>query len=430
MFSWLKKTLTGRTKSRQSPAKSAHGEINVNVTMNAQDAFNDSLRQGGIAVSQGNLAAAAEYFGLAVAKQPENVLARIALASSLVDQALYLEAKPHLNRAILLDASNADAYYLLGGIHLETGKHAQAIEHFEEALSLKPDFELALRDLSRALFESGRKDRVRALISQGIRQFPASVDFHYYQANLYLDDRRYIDAIEWYGKALAMRPDYAEVHNNLSQAWLELGSVDDAIVSARRALDLRPNYIAAHDNLLWAMLFVADDSRDEYLVEAAKYGAMVRQMATPYTRWQGRVDVNLSATNRSRLRVGFVSGDFRVHAVGYLLEGLLPKLSLMNLELVAYSMNPRDDWLTERIKTNFTRWTPIAGMSDEQAARQIHADGVDVLIDLAGHDIFEFFFSKMFFCSGQICFWNRCFLLFVAWCCSLVAYFALQMLIF
>ena len=188
-----------------------------------------------------------------------------------------------------------------------------------------------------------------------------------------------------YGKALEIDPGYAEVHNNISHALVELGRPDQAVHSARRALELRPAYLAAYNNMLWAMLFLPGQPSGEYLAEAKHFGEKALAAAVPFDAWHGDRRVATAPVERSHLRVGLVSGDFRVHAVGFLLEGVLPKLRSAHLELIAYSMNPADDVLTERLKRHFSDWTSIVGLSDAEAARKIHADGIDVLIDLAGH---------------------------------------------
>jgi predicted O-linked N-acetylglucosamine transferase (SPINDLY family) len=86
-----------------------------------------------------------------------------------------------------------------------------------------------------------------------------------------------------------------------------------------------------------------------------------------------------------RLRIGFVSGDFHEHPVGYFLEGVLQHLDRSAFELFAYPTAAKHDALSARIRPKFTGWHLIKGLSYEGAARQIRADGIDILIDLAGH---------------------------------------------
>jgi protein O-GlcNAc transferase len=80
-----------------------------------------------------------------------------------------------------------------------------------------------------------------------------------------------------------------------------------------------------------------------------------------------------------------VSGDLYQHVVGFFLEGLLSHLDPARIELIAYPAHHKEDELTARIKPFFSAWKPLVGLSDEDAARLIHADGVHVLLDLSGH---------------------------------------------
>ena len=388
MFSRFKNILTSGAKAAEGPAVEVRSGDEANSAAAAKNTYRHWMQLGRVAVSSGDFAGAAEYFGQAQAGQPLDPAVRLALGFALMEQMRYVEARPHLSRAMFLDPKNADACYLLGKSFLETRHFSDAIEHFHEALALNPEFEFALRDLGRALFASGHKDHARRVVIQGVVQFPASADLYYYLGNLYVDDRQLEDAIESYGKALAIQPDYAEVHDNISHALVDLGRPEQAVASARRALELRPDYIAAYNNLLWARLFLTGASTaicPTYLTEARDFGAKARAIAKPFTSWHGNSGMLVDTARPRRLRVGLVSGDLRVHAVGFLLEGILPKLNAAKLELVAYSMNPHDDELTERMKGWFAQWAEIAGRSDEEVACKIHADGIDILIDLAGH---------------------------------------------
>ncbi|UCG99410.1 MAG: glycosyltransferase, partial [Burkholderiales bacterium] len=87
----------------------------------------------------------------------------------------------------------------------------------------------------------------------------------------------------------------------------------------------------------------------------------------------------------ARLRIGITSGDIRSHPVGYFLEGVLGQLDRCKLELIGYPTNPRSDSLTERVRQHLSAWHPLDGLSDEAAARQIHGNGIHILVELSGH---------------------------------------------
>jgi protein O-GlcNAc transferase len=158
----------------------------------------------------------------------------------------------------------------------------------------------------------------------------------------------------------------------------DLGQTEEALSSYRRALAIKPDFIDAQSNLLYALNHTAYTT-EEHLEEARKYGSMVSAKAgSRFSAWQ-------CAEHPQRLRVGMVSGDLHSHPVGYFLENLLAHIDGTRVELTAYPTDTTADTLTERIQPRFAAWKPLVGLSDEAAARMIHADGIQVLIDLSGH---------------------------------------------
>jgi protein O-GlcNAc transferase len=116
------------------------------------------------------------------------------------------------------------------------------------------------------------------------------------------------------------------------------------------------------------------------LLEAREYGARVSARAKPYAQW-----LCPAFTEARPLRVGFVSGDLHFHPVGLFLESVLAHLDPAKLTLIAYSSCPAEDDVSERLKRFFAAWHSVATLSDEDLARKIHGDKIDILVDLAGH---------------------------------------------
>ena len=306
----------------------------------------------------------------------------IVLGVGLIKQKRYDEAKTYLRRAILLDPGNVNGFYLLGKIAHEQGDAQVGIENFQEALEIEPAFEAAIIDLAALYRECGKADDAKQALLAGVTRLPDSAQLHYRLGLLHAEARELERAFEYYGKALAIDPLFAEAHLYCGEARQQQGDLTAAVASVERALACRPDFLAAHSTLLWLLSFQPDSLVSRYLPEAHRYGVKVRARADCFDSWP----LSLRRTPDGRvLRIGLVSGDLRVHPIGLFLEGVLARLNPAKLELVAYSMNPQDDGLTERIKGRFVQWTAITQMSDEEAAHKIHADGIDILIDLAGH---------------------------------------------
>lgn len=334
------------------------------------------------AISVGDLAVAAHCYEDGLLIYPDDLQLRVGLGSVLFQKACYAEARIHLNRAILLDPANAGVYYLLGQIAQKQGAIAGAIDLYTEALEINPELDDVYGNLTTVLLASGRKEVAESMLLKALSERPQSAQLQFVLGTLYDRSGAPDKAERCYRTSLTINPSSCEAHTNLGAILQQNGHLEAAIESFERALELNGEHLATRSNLLWLRSFQSAREAGSYIAEARQYGEMVLARARACKDWLPGESVK---ANRSALRVGFVSGDLRMHPVGFFLEGVLAHINLTKFELVAYSMNPKDDLLTERIKTFFSEWTPIAQMSDEEAAHKIRSDGVDILIDLAGH---------------------------------------------
>jgi predicted O-linked N-acetylglucosamine transferase (SPINDLY family) len=158
-----------------------------------------------------------------------------------------------------------------------------------------------------------------------------------------------------------------------------LGRFREAEASYREAIHLDPDYAEVHSNLLFSANYVESLSTGAALMEAKSYGAIVSANAVPkFTRWS-------MASESSKLRIGFVSGDLKNHPVGYFVEGLLQHIDENKFELYAFTTSLKTDDLTNRLKPRFKMWHSIYGKTELEAANLIHEQGIHILIDLSGH---------------------------------------------
>jgi predicted O-linked N-acetylglucosamine transferase (SPINDLY family) len=304
-----------------------------------------------------------KLLGLSLQMQGKDALAAMQKAAELMPT----DAETHANLAALLRsrgqleaaiASGAralkihpnfpEAHNNQGVALKELGQLEAALLHYRKAVELKPDFAEAHNNLGIALKELGRLE----------------------------------NAIASYRRALEIKPDFVDAHNNLGNALLATMQIEEAAASYRRATALNPDYFMAQGNLL-SCLNYARHPADYRLEEARKYGRMVaKKAATTFSTWRCEVQPE-------RLRVGFVSGSLRNSPTGFFLESTLAQLARSSIELIAYPSNLKEDELTGRIKPYFREWKPIANKSDEAAAQLVRADGVHVLIDLAGHSAYN-----------------------------------------
>ncbi len=90
-----------------------------------------------------------------------------------------------------------------------------------------------------------------------------------------------------------------------------------------------------------------------------------------------------------RLKIGYVSGDFREHAVAYFIEPVFANHDKSHFEIFCYSNSSKHDAFTDRLIAESDHWRPCLSMSDDELAKRIQADGIDILVDLAGHTAYN-----------------------------------------
>jgi len=323
------------------------------------------------------------------------------------------EALANFDQAIFLNSSFSMAYYNRGVSLEKLHKPEEALESYASAISISPDycdaylnraiilrtkmrFEEALLCYDRAILlraESGELFNSRAvtlheagLYRDALASFSEAICLTPDLAAAYCNRgvtsktlKIFDEALDDYDKAICLQRDYAEAFNNRGVMLQDLKRFDDALASFEAALDADSRHFNAHSNLLFTMNYVPSLSVEQRLEEAKSFGRRVCvDASSKYTSWSVSLDAK-------RLRVGFVSGDFRNHPVGYFLEGFLSKIKQSKFELFGYSTHFNEDDLTEKLKKRFTVWRSIAHRSAHDVAKIIHADGLHILIDLAGH---------------------------------------------
>ncbi|RYX90718.1 MAG: tetratricopeptide repeat protein, partial [Comamonadaceae bacterium] len=324
--------------------------------------------------------AAIASFRKAVALRPGDVRSLCGLASSLTSNGQPTEAIAVCEEALALAADRGEVHNALGNALLTLGRHDEAIASYSRTIALQPDYAEAHSNIGMALTAKGQLDTAIGSLQRAVAIKPRYAEGHNNLGNALQQQGRFDDAMRSYGTAIAINPRFAQAHNNHGVAASAQGRQLEALASWRRALELKPDYLDAWSNSLYVLSFSTHITPADYLVEAKSFGAAAAARATPYAAWTAAASLRPDGVP---LRVGFVSGDFREHPVGFFLEGVLQHLDPARVSAIAYTTNPSDDGLTARIKRHFAGWHSIVGLDDKTAAAKIHADGIHVLVDLA-----------------------------------------------
>jgi len=177
--------------------------------------------------------------------------------------------------------------------------------------------------------------------------------------------------------ALALAPREAKLWTKLGYALWELAAVDEAIAAYRKAIECDPRTEPAGGNLLFALLH-RSESPAECLREAKRWASQT------LARAQANVFAP-SAEPERRLRVGYVSGDFRTHAMSSFIEALLAFHDERRFELFCYDCTPQSDQVSKRLREYGALWRAAASLDDAAFAALVRTDRIDILVDLSGH---------------------------------------------
>jgi predicted O-linked N-acetylglucosamine transferase (SPINDLY family) len=373
-----------------------------------------AFRNAGIAwVKKGEFDQALRCARNAVALSPRDAEAHLVLGDVLAGQRKFRDAVAEYDAAVKLDPNHALAHDKIGNMLEELGDFPTAIAAHKHSISLRPS-PSAWNNLGNACKKSGDVPQAVIAYQNALNLQPNLPDAHNNLGVCLADLQRWSQAIEEYRQAIGQREDYQEAHYNLANALAATNAFSEAIKHYERAIQISPNFSSASAHL-------ASSYKDIGLMEqalAASRAALAGQPGntlfhsnqlfllrfvpglTPkeifeeHRRWDEKHARPLKSEIRlhpndpnpqKKLRLGYVSPDFRSHSVSFFLENLLEFHNRDEFEIYCYSNTTRVDSVTDRLRGYCQHWCDITGMSDAAAAERIRADGIDLLIDLAGH---------------------------------------------
>jgi predicted O-linked N-acetylglucosamine transferase (SPINDLY family) len=315
-----------------------------------------------------------------LAPLPPSLDALLAQAGRLMSAGQHNEALAACMSVLKTMPDYPPALRVLGLIYSGLGQMERAVECVERAISLYPGISEWYDNLGALHGMLGHTPQAEAALRESVRIEPHNAPAW---NNLGLALRilhREEEAESAHRTALSIDPNHSDAHLNLGTVLLGLGEIEEASREYRRCLELKPDWPEVHSNNL--------------LTQQYQVGITPAGLATAHAEWEARYGVPLRATwqphtnsrdpNR-RLRLGFVSQDFKNHPAGFLFAGFLESLDRTQVETFCYSDVKTPDEVTEKIRATAGHWAELGTCEHEEAARRIRNDQIDILFDLAGH---------------------------------------------
>lgn len=409
---WL--NMRGLVSAAMGRFETAHEDFQQAVRL--QPGFADAYNSIGVTLRrQGRVDEAIANYRRALDCNPALVMAHNNLANALKGRGELDAAADHYRQALALQPDFVEAINNLGTVYTLQDALADARRAFELALQLRPEYPDALSNLGVVCQKLGDLPAALDCFGRALALEPRFAAAHANRAAVLNAQDRFYEAIDACRQALEIAPEFPEAYFNLGIAFKELGLPLKALKYFETAVKLRPDYAAAfngianicrdqgqfelagrfyrealacdpgnqevHSNWLFTLSHHVMVAPQELLDEHRRWAA---QHCAP-RRAQRYTHDPAQAHDGKRLRIGYVSPDFRRHAASFFLEPLIAAHDRAAVEIYCYAQLTHADEVTARFRRLADGWRDTVGMTDEQLARQIVADRIDILVDLAGH---------------------------------------------
>ena len=234
----------------------------------------------------------------------------------------------------------------IGEVHRKAGRINEAIEAYQKTLAIKPDYPEALNNLGIAYKSKWMLPEAQAILR----------------------------------RCLGFRPEYPAALSNLAGVLQLQGRLDEAIEMDRRAIALDPSLAIAHSNIIFVRSYHPRATGSELREEGQKWETRQLRGMPSFNSRHG----NIPDPERP-LKIGFVSPDFRDHAVSYFFLPLFRAFDRAKVRVYGYNETLRDDTVTDWLRAAADEWRDTRMLHDEGLERLVRQDEIDILVDCSGH---------------------------------------------
>ncbi len=300
---------------------------------------------------------------------------------ALINSSASVDLEARARRLVKRAPKHPSAWDALAMIVRRNGKAQESLEYLSKGISLDPHSPDRYTSLVGSFRYLGRRwDEVESCDRYVRRLAGNYAPMQNLMGVLLQRAARFHEAEVCFRRALTLDPESIDARVNLGSCLGDLGQFEAAEKTYLEVLERDPNHRTVQSNRFFTMNYVPDRAPEDIHTAYVDYGV---KLTATVKRLPGEF---LNEKNpRKRLRVGYVSPDLRRHPVSLFLLPLLANHDPGMIETYAYAELDRADDATAMLRAHIDHWVLTTGMSDEALANKVRVDGIDILIDLAGH---------------------------------------------
>lgn len=329
-------------------------------------------------LERGDLEEAEEQFQIALQVDAGAEHAAMNLANCWVKQNRLHDAEKVYQGLLQRNGDNLDVLGNLGECYRRQCKWDESIDILQRVVRERPSDLVSKLTLARTLVNLGRLQEAAERFEELVKDYPSCGKAHHYLGTVLLSQGEVPRAEAEIRRALEIDPNDAHARCSLGFVFIESDRRREAAECFMQAVKQDPRMSGAHGCLLYLMSGDPDISPQQLFEEHIRWGEI-----------HGNVQAMEQHPNerdpKRKLRIGYASADFREHAVSAFFEPLLRLRDQSSFEVYCYFESGTADHITRELKDRADHWRVTLGYSDQQVARQIMDDQIDVLVDLAGH---------------------------------------------
>ena len=367
------------------------------------------LSRGNILVELGRSAEAVTAYDKALSLKPGLMEAWLGRGNAFTALKRDVDAFACYDEALSLKPDLAEAWLGRGNVLSDLRRHDEAVTEYDRALSLNPDIAEAWLGRGNVLFNLRRHDEAVAAYDRVLSLKPGMSEAWLGRGNVFFEANRHDDALAAFGRALSLKPDLSEGWSGRGNVFVGLKRYEDASTAYDKAFALTPdlaalegerihcrmhlcdwgNFEIERDHLVrsvrngkentnpFAFLGVGSSAEDQFA--CAQLWTRKRYPASGQALWRGEL------YKHDKIRVGYVSSDFRQHPVADLIAGVFECHDRSQFEVLGISIGADDNSeIRRRVVRSFDKFIDAEALGAVEIAKRIRDEEIDVLIDLNG----------------------------------------------